>query len=95
MLTLTRKEGQTIAIENNISEGRIEVKVLDLGGGKVRLGIDAPDSVKILRGELIEDAGDESQAARRTRAGEGLPSLTSRDAQAAGLAGEGLPAARR
>lgn len=65
MLTLTRKEGQTIAIENNISEGRITIKVASLRGNRVRLAIDAPDAVKILRGELIEDAG------ARTSGGEG------------------------
>lgn len=58
MLALTRKKGEIIALKINTGEGRIAVKVLDLGGGKVRLGIDAPDAVKILRGELIEDRKD-------------------------------------
>lgn len=57
MLTLTRKEGQTIALSINTGEGRITIKVASLRGNRVRLAIDAPDAVKILRGELIEDAG--------------------------------------
>lgn len=52
MLALTRKKGEIIALKINTGEGRIAIKVLDLGGGKVRLGIDAPDSVRILRGEI-------------------------------------------
>lgn len=57
MLTLTRKEGQEIALSINTGEGRITIKVASLRGNRVRLAIDAPDAVKILRGELIEDAG--------------------------------------
>ena len=72
MLTLTRKEGQTIAIENNISEGRITIKVASLRAGRVRLAIDAPDAVKILRGELIEaNANENTDAGARTSGGEG------------------------
>jgi carbon storage regulator CsrA len=65
MLTLTRKEGQTIALSINTGEGRITIKVARLRAGRVRLAIDAPDAVKILRGELNTDAG------ARTRGGEG------------------------
>ena len=65
MLTLTRKEGQEIALSINTGEGRITIKVARLQGNRVRLAIDAPAAVKILRGELIEDAG------ARTSGGEG------------------------
>ena len=72
MLTLTRKEGQTIAIENNISEGRITIKVASLRGNRVRLAIDAPDAVKILRGELIDsDTPENTDAGATDSAGEG------------------------
>ncbi len=47
MLVLTRKADQTI----QIGEG-IRVTVLRVRGGAVRIGIDAPRGVKILRGEL-------------------------------------------
>lgn len=54
MLVLTRRLGQGIAIG-----GSIEVRVLELGAGQVRLGITAPEDVKVLRDELIgrEHAG--------------------------------------
>lgn len=42
MLVMTRKPGDTIAIGD-----RIVVKVLDVQGGKVQLGIDAPKDVRI------------------------------------------------
>ena len=72
MLTLTRKEGQTIALSINTGEGRITIKVASLRGNRVRLAIDAPDAVKILRGELIEDDTPENtDADARTSGGEG------------------------
>lgn len=42
MLLLTRKVGDAIVID-----GRIVVKVLDIQGGRVQLGIEAPKEVKI------------------------------------------------
>lgn len=69
MLTLTRKEGQTIALSINTGEGRITIKVASLRGNRVRLAIDAPDAVKILRGELIEDDTPENTDAGATESG--------------------------
>lgn len=45
MLLLTRKAGDQIVID-----GRIIVKVVDIQGGRVQLGIDAPKDVKIESG---------------------------------------------
>ena len=42
MLLLTRKVGDQIVID-----GRIVVKVIDIQGGRVQLGIEAPKEVKI------------------------------------------------
>jgi carbon storage regulator len=42
VLLLTRKVGDAIVID-----GRITVKVLDIQGGRVQLGIEAPKEVKI------------------------------------------------
>jgi carbon storage regulator len=42
VLLLTRKPGDAIVID-----GRIVVKVLDIQGGRVQLGIEAPKEVKI------------------------------------------------
>lgn len=49
MLVLTRKADQKIQIGPDIT-----VTVLDVKGRYVRLGIDAPSEVRILRGELNE-----------------------------------------
>ena len=47
MLVLSRKQNQTVVIA-----GQIEVEVLKIKGNTVRLGISAPNNVKVLRGEL-------------------------------------------
>jgi len=48
MLVLTRKIGESIAIETGI-----HLTVVGVEGKNVRLGIDAPESVGILRSELL------------------------------------------
>ncbi|MCK5229384.1 MAG: carbon storage regulator CsrA [Desulfobulbaceae bacterium] len=48
MLILARKAGEAIAINDNI-----KVKVLEIKGGQVKLGIDAPDHVAIHREEIF------------------------------------------
>lgn len=63
MLVLTRKRLETIKIGNDIV-----VKVIQTGKGTVKLGIEAPNSVRVLRGELAFDAtiqtpADESEEA--------------------------------
>jgi carbon storage regulator len=47
MLVLTRKKEEAIVINGNVT-----IKVLQIKGNMVRLGIAAPDSMKILRSEL-------------------------------------------
>lgn len=49
MLSLTRKINQTIKIGENI-----EIIISDIGTDKVKISIDAPKDIKILRGELVE-----------------------------------------
>lgn len=48
MLVLTRKEAETICIGENIV-----IRVTRIGGTSVKIGIEAPDNVKVLRGELV------------------------------------------
>lgn len=48
MLVLTRKIHQAVRI------GEAVVTVVDCGAGKVRIGIEAPRDVKVLRCELID-----------------------------------------
>ena len=47
MLVLSRKENETIVIDGNI-----RVTIIHCGRGKVKLGIQAPDHVSIMRAEL-------------------------------------------
>lgn len=47
MLVLTRKKDEMIQIGDSIV-----IKVIACGRGKVKLGIEAPASVRVLRGEL-------------------------------------------
>ncbi len=55
MLKLTRKTGDTLIIGDNT-----EVTVLSVDGNQVKIGIDAPDDVLILREELYyQDKDDE------------------------------------
>lgn len=49
MLILTRREGETLLIGDNI-----EVTVVAVQGGQVRLGITAPREVQVLREELVD-----------------------------------------
>ena len=58
MLVLGRKEGESILIEGGI---RIVVVACDKGG--VRLGIEAPAELRILRGEIAELVASENQRA--------------------------------
>ena len=49
MLILTRRVGESVKIESNIT-----VTVLGLKGNQVRLGIDAPKDVSVFREEIFE-----------------------------------------
>ncbi len=50
MLVLTRKEKQTIRVGNDVT-----IRIERLGRHKVVVGIDAPEDVRILRGELVDE----------------------------------------
>ena len=58
MLILGRREGDSIIIDGGI---RIVVVSCDRGG--VRIGIDAPANVKILRGEIADQVKTENERA--------------------------------
>lgn len=51
MLVLTRKTAETIQIGNDIV-----IKVISCGRGRVKIGVDAPSNVRVVRGELVEPA---------------------------------------
>jgi len=49
MLVLTRRIGETLRIADDIL-----VTIVDVKGNQVRLGIDAPADVTVLREELVQ-----------------------------------------
>jgi carbon storage regulator len=58
MLVLTRKVGEELYIGD-----RICIKVMEISGGKVRLGIDAPTSLRIYREEVLAKVKSENRFA--------------------------------
>lgn len=54
MLALTRKQQESIVIYDATGQNRIVVKVSRIDGDRVRIGIDAPKSFRIVRDELDE-----------------------------------------
>ncbi|MBV9881232.1 MAG: carbon storage regulator [Gemmatirosa sp.] len=64
MLILGRRPGESIVIDGGI---RIVVLASDRGG--VRLGIEAPSEVAILRGEIASAIAETNRAATATEAG--------------------------
>jgi carbon storage regulator len=57
MLVLTRKVNERIDIGDEIS-----ITIVRIGPGSVRIGIDAPPHLQVLRGELV-DAEDSTALA--------------------------------
>jgi carbon storage regulator len=66
MLVLRRKVGEAIVLN-----GVITVYVLAVEGERVKLGINAPPDVVIVRQELLEAVSQENRAARKPGEGEG------------------------
>lgn len=52
MLILGRREGERIRIGDDVT-----ITILSLHRGKVRIGIDAPEEVDVVRTELLDDDG--------------------------------------
>lgn len=58
MLVLSRKENETIKIGDDI-----EIRILEVKGDTVRIGIEAPKTVDILRGELVQSISESNTEA--------------------------------
>lgn len=58
MLILTRKKDESIIID-----GKIEIKIVEIEDGKIKIGIDAPRDIDIMRKELYERIENENIAA--------------------------------
>lgn len=50
MLVLNRKPGESIIVGDNI-----EIKILEIQDGKIKIGIEAPKDVTILRKEVYDE----------------------------------------
>ena len=61
MLVISRKRGERICLGDDIT-----ITVLEVVGSTVRLGIDAPDDVRVYRHEIWEAVKRENQAAAET-----------------------------
>lgn len=72
MLILSRKLGESILV------GDIEIKVTEIGKDKIKLGIEAPKSCRILRKELTETIAENQHAAQTEMPPEGLRGLLQR-----------------
>lgn len=59
MLVLSRKEKESILIGDGI-----EIIIQEIGKDNVRIAIIAPNDVKILRKELLENVKDENRSAQ-------------------------------
>jgi carbon storage regulator len=68
MLLLTRKLGENIRIGDDVKITIVEVK-----GNHVKLGIDAPPSVKVHREEIYERIQQENRRAQALRDATGIP----------------------
>jgi carbon storage regulator len=66
MLLLTRKLGENIRIGDDVKITIVEVK-----GNHVKLGIDAPPSVKVHREEIYERIQQENRRAQALQGGSG------------------------
>jgi carbon storage regulator len=57
MLVLNRKIGESLIIGDNI-----EIKILEIQDGKIKIGIEAPREVSILRKEVYDAVKAENEA---------------------------------
>ena len=70
MLALSRKKDEAIVINNNV-----EIKIIEIKGDQVKLGISAPKSVPIYHKEVYLQIQEANQAAANEGAMEALKNL--------------------
>ncbi|MGI6372023.1 MAG: carbon storage regulator CsrA [Caldicoprobacterales bacterium] len=68
MLVLTRRKDESIMIGNGI-----EIVVLGIDGDRVRIGIEAPKDITILRKEVYLDVADTNRQALSSALPKDLP----------------------
>ena len=60
MLVLHRKKGESLIINDNI-----KITIVDISGEKVKIAVEAPKEIPVLRSELVNAAEANKEAARR------------------------------
>ena len=70
MLALSRKKDEAIVINNNV-----EIKIIEIKGDQVKLGISAPKSVPIYRKEVYLQIQEANQASASADAMAALKNL--------------------
>jgi carbon storage regulator len=58
MLVLSRREGESVVIGNDIV-----ITVLEVRGGQIRLGVDAPRSLQVHREEIYREVSEANRTA--------------------------------
>lgn len=71
MLILSRKAGESLILDD-----RIEIKITEISGEKVRIGIEAPRDCRILRKELRQTVESNREAVTESVPRERLRLLT-------------------
>ena len=71
MLVLSRKPGEAIVLD-----GGIRIVVLSADRRGIRLGIEAPASIQVLREELVKEVASENERATAAELGEWAARLT-------------------
>ncbi|MCC6954216.1 MAG: carbon storage regulator CsrA [Deltaproteobacteria bacterium] len=69
MLVLTRRPGQSVYIGDDVKVTLVEIK-----GNQVRIGIDAPPTVRIFREEIYLQILEENRSAAALSASSDIPS---------------------
>ena len=70
MLTLSRKKGESLVINNNI-----EVTILDIRGDQIKVGIAAPKEVPVYRKEIFLEIQESNKNAMESGDMEALKNL--------------------
>lgn len=70
MLILSRKAGESLMLD-----GGIEIKITEIYGDKVRIGIAAPPDVKVYRKELYATIQENQSAAQHAPMSEAVKGL--------------------
>ena len=62
MLVLKRKAGESIIVADNI-----EIQIIEVEEGRIKIGIDPPKEVSIIRKEVLDETKSENKTAAQNR----------------------------